>query len=434
MENRQNGQIESPDPEFDGNDPVSVVMVNINGYGMHYLKTLLEAFPDGCIDLRAAIDPDSEGSPLYPELQKRNIPVLDSLDRFYADGGRSDLVIVSSPIHWHASQSCTALKHGSHVLCEKPVAATVQEVDTLIAEQHAASRTVHIGYQWSYSSAIQALKSDILAGLLGKPRRLKMLYLWPRNHAYYRRNDYAGRLQSEDGRWVLDSIAHGAMAHDIHNMFYILGNSTGSSAVPKSLTAEIYRAYPIENFDTAACRALMQDGTELLFCISHAVQEKHGPFFSFEFEEAVISYGEQDEIVARDRHGNEKRYGSPFATDQFRKLFYAVEHIQKDISSPPDSSEIPVPLCGPEASRAQVVCVNGMQESMPEIIEFPRARVREETQRGGLWVEDLSRTWVACYENNHLPHEMNIPWSRQGEEVDLSDYRWYPGGRPPEKP
>ena len=40
-------------------------------------------------------------------------------------------------------------------------------------------KIVAIGYQWSFSDAIQKLKADVIAGIFGKPRRLKTLVLWP---------------------------------------------------------------------------------------------------------------------------------------------------------------------------------------------------------------------------------------------------------------
>ena len=32
---------------------------------------------------------------------------------------------------------------------------------------------VAIGFQWSFSRAVQALKRDVMAGVLGKPKRLR---------------------------------------------------------------------------------------------------------------------------------------------------------------------------------------------------------------------------------------------------------------------
>jgi len=78
------------------------------------------------------------------------------------------------------------------VLCEKPVSATVQEALRMAAAEKQARGFVAIGYQWSFADAIQSLKRQILAGDLGRPRRLRTLVSWPRDAAYYARTGWAG--------------------------------------------------------------------------------------------------------------------------------------------------------------------------------------------------------------------------------------------------
>lgn len=56
-------------------------------------------------------------------MRRLRIPVFHSFEDFYKTGGVVDLVVVASPLQYHVDQSCEALQHGSHVLCEKPVAA-----------------------------------------------------------------------------------------------------------------------------------------------------------------------------------------------------------------------------------------------------------------------------------------------------------------------
>jgi predicted dehydrogenase len=401
---------------------VSVVMVGIGGYGHFYLKTLLEEFPPGRIDLCGVVDPVVERSDYYPEIRRRGIPNFSSIEDFYASGRSARLAVIASPIHYHVPQSCVALGHGSHVLCDKPIGATVQEADELIGARDASGKWVMIGYQWSYSGAIQLLKRDIMAGAFGKPLRLKTLCLWSRDDAYYHRNDWAGKIQDAEGRWVLDSPVNNAMAHFLHNMFYVLGEDVARSAQPKETTAELYRANPIENYDTAACRIFTDDGAELLFYVSHATLGDRGPVFEFEFEDAVVSFGEYtDDIVAQDKQGREKRYGSPDADHQFRKLFEAVEAVNA-----------PVPIvCGVETARSQTVCINGIQESMPDIVTFPRSVIQRDEELQRWWVKGLDEVLVKCYQKGVLPSESGVPWAKAGWMVDLEDYHYFPGGVKP---
>jgi len=399
-------------------DSVSIVLVGAGGMGSCYLKALFQNFAVSNIDLRAVVEPRMEASASYPELLNRKVSIFSTLFDFYEKNPPADLVIIASPVHYHVDQSSLALNRGSCVLCEKPVSPTVQDARRLILETRASHLWVKIGYQWSFSEAIRTLKEDIIRGRFGRALCLKTLCLWPRDLDYFHRNDWAGRIRDDKGHWILDSPANNAMAHFLHNVFYILGEQPDSSAMPLTVMAELYRAYPIENYDTIACRAWTRGGTEILFYASHSTYKDLGPMFTFEFEKGNVSFGEDgDTIVARTHDGKEIDYGSP-EKDPFRKLSDALAAVH---------SLRPV-ICGPEASVAQTLCMNGIQESMPEVFPFPEARIRKDKRR--IWVDGLSEDLYACYKQRILPNESGLAWARRGERVDLHDYDYFPRGLP----
>lgn len=397
-------------------DSVSLVLLGAGGMGSCYLSALFERPLSTKIHLCGVVEPQPEKSPSFKELMVRRIPVFPTLEEFYEKNPAVDLVIIASPVHHHVQQSCLASQRGSHVLCEKPLAATVQDARRFIQEVHAADRWVKIGYQWSFSEAIQALKKDIMEGRFGRPLRLKTLCCWPRDLFYFRRNDWAGRKKDDQGHWVLDSPVNNAMAHFLHNVFYVLGERPDSSAMPSEVTAELYRAYPIENYDTIACRARTKSGVEILFYASHSTSESVGPLFSFEFEKGIVSFEEdRDSIVARTNYGKDIDYGSP-DKEPFQKLLDALAAV---------NSDLPL-ICGPEASYAQTLCMNGIQESVPTICPFPEAKVKEDSNR--IWIDGLTEEFHSCYQKGILPSESDMPWARRGKTIGLQDYKFFPGG------
>ncbi len=275
---------------------VSVVLSGIGGYGGQYLDALLDPASQDRVELVGAVDPFPERCARLAELRARGVPVFPSLQAFYAQAS-AELAIISAPIHEHCPQTCLALEHGSHVLCEKPLAATVQDADRMIEARDRAGRQAAIGYQWSFCPAILDLKRDILAGRFGQARRLTTVVLWPRTQDYYRRNAWAGRQKSVDGAWVLDSPVNNAAAHYLHNMLFVLGEAVDRSAGLDRAQAELYRANPIENYDTAALRCFTDGGAEVLFYTSHAVSENVGPQFVFEFERGVVRLDGLDGVI-----------------------------------------------------------------------------------------------------------------------------------------
>jgi predicted dehydrogenase len=288
----------------------------------------------------------------------------------------------------------------------------------MIEAERAAGRAVAVGYQWSWSSAIQALKKDAMDGRFGSAKRLKCLYLWPRDEKYFRRNEWAGKKRDAAGGWVLDSPAQNAMAHDLHNMFYVLGRERHASARPIAVEAELYRANPIENYDTAAMRARTEAGVEILFYATHAPREENGPVFSYEFERAVVRCASRSSGVwAELADGRRKDYGVPDA-ERMKKLWDSIRNVR--------SGERPV--CGLEAALGQTLCVNGMQDSMPEVRNFPEA-MRHVLEGGGtrrVWVEGLDEAFEACYEANALPSERGFAWSAKGRLINLGTQYSFP--------
>ncbi len=398
-------------------------MVGTGGYGHYYTKVLIKEYYRGLIDLRAAVEPFPENSSHTPWFLKQSIPVFSTLEEAFENRIWADLVIISSPLHYHVPQSMLALEQGIHVLCDKPVATTIQDARDLIKIKNKTGLHVLVGYQWSFSSAIQALKRDIQKGLFGKPVRMKTLCLWLRGFEYYSRNDWAGKLKDEEGKWILDSPANNAMAHFLHNLLYLLGEEKDSSSLPGSVEAETYKAYDIQNFDTVASRMHVNEGTELLFYASHSIRNNLGPMFKLEFEQATVTYGEDSKsIVCKDSKGQIiSDYGDPESEDQFKKFYDSIKVI-KGLKSA---------ACGLKAAFPHTLAVNGIQDSVPEAPFFPSSLIKHSDTGERLWVKDLGDTLYNCYLNSCLPSEKGIEWAVKGKQVDMQTYTFFPGGRSP---
>ncbi|MGB7158866.1 MAG: Gfo/Idh/MocA family oxidoreductase, partial [Tepidisphaeraceae bacterium] len=335
--------------------PISVALVGIGGYGNTYVNALLDAPPElrPTFNLVAVIDPNPAACRRLAELQSRDVPVHSSLESFYASGQQAELVVLSTPIALHAPQTTLALSKGSHVLCEKPLCATLDDARRMLEARDRFDRLVAIGYQWSFSPAIQKLKGDILAGVFGRAKRLRTIVLWPRDEAYYGRNRWAGAKRDAHGNWVWDSPVNNACAHYLHNMLYMTGPRVDRSAAPATVVAELYRAHPIENYDTGALRITTADGVELLFIVSHATAERVDPTFSYEFERGTIEFAgiPDGRIVARMADGTIRNYGSPNDRKE-GKLFMTMDAIRTGQPT----------ACGIEAAAAHTLCAAAAQE------------------------------------------------------------------------
>ncbi len=397
---------------------VSILLVGIGGYANYVVEELLNKSEREKVLIDGVVDPYPESCRSLSEIKRNNIPVYTTIEQAYGVN-IPDIAVISSPINFHCYQTCFALSQGSNVLCEKPISATVQDALKMIKVKNNMGKILSIGYQWSFSKAIQTLKEDISKGLFGKATRLRTLALVPRDHQYYGRR-WAGKYADSEGNLILDSVANNATSHYLHNMFFTLGDKYNTSVKPKSVIAELYRANNIQTFDTAAMRAWTEDDVEILFIVSHAVKEAIGPTFCFEFEKAKIICGNFEEngkdnnIIAIFDDGTIKDYGNP-NEEHFRKLWYTIDAIRYGKDT----------LCGPEAAMSQTICLNGAHESMEEISEFPQNIVRYDEIKEMTWVQGLAEGLKKCYKDWKLPSELDIPWAKGDQEINLVGYDYF---------
>jgi predicted dehydrogenase len=400
-----------------GDRQVSIALIGIGGYGNRYVGALLDALAGERTDVKiaATADPNPSTCNRLAELQSRGVPLFASMDALYAEH-RPDLVVISTPLHLHAIQTCFALSQGSHVLCEKPLCVTPEQGCDMLRARDKAQRHVAIGYQWSFSKAVTDLKADVRAGKLGRAKRLRTMVLWPRDEMYYSRNSWAGAKRDSRGNLVLDSPVNNACAHYLHNMLYVTGAAPDRSAHPQRLTAEVYRAHPIDNYDTAALRYVTTDGVEGLFLASHATAVRRGPILHYEFERATVEFVDRPDatVIARFVDGTVKDYGSP-NDDRDRKLWTAVDVAR--------SADVRIP-CGIEAAAPHMQCTWATQQSMPLITPFPEPLIHVAGPNGSrrTSVQGLDEVLEQCYEQWRLPSELGaVAWAKSGREIGVPE-------------
>ena len=98
--------------------------------------------------------------------QKEGLQTFDRLEDFLASR-LFDLVVVGVPNQYHCPYTCAALRAGYHVLCEKPVAMNMEELDRMIAAARESGRmfTVHQNRRFDRDALIA--KEVLASGKLG---------------------------------------------------------------------------------------------------------------------------------------------------------------------------------------------------------------------------------------------------------------------------
>ena len=394
-------------------------LVGASGYGFgYYLRMLDERIPHGLESLTGIVDPFAEACPWYERLKALGIPFYDTLEAFYRDRS-ADLVFIASPVPFHKEQAICAIEHGSWALCEKPLAARLQDVDEIRQRLGDRVRRLGVGFQWSFSECMLSLKRDILAGLYGKPVMLKTFASMPRPDAYYSAGGWKGRLKDARGNWVLDSVLTNAASHYLHNMLFVLGERLDLAAMPDTVSGSVYRGKPIESYDTCFLRGTFPGGGAFWFGATHASERNDGPRFEYVFERGTVSFDPNvdDRAVGRPDHGETRIYGCP-------RSDAGIEEKILRMAAAAAAGETPV--CHAETILPHLTVSNGVADHLP-IRDFPpEVRVHQAEPKAD-WVRDLHADAERCYAAAKLPDEMGLAWAAPSVTFRTADVKRFEG-------
>lgn len=117
-----------------------------------------------------------------------------------------DVVTICTPNGLHAAHSIAALEAGFHVLCEKPMALTVQDCGAMINAAERASKRLFIVKQNRFNPPVAAVKKVLEEGRLGKIFSVQLNCFWNRNAAYYQ-NSWKG-TKNLDGGTLFTQFSH----------------------------------------------------------------------------------------------------------------------------------------------------------------------------------------------------------------------------------
>jgi len=187
-----------------------------------------------------------------------------------------DVVDICTPPTLHVPQTLAAIAADKHVICEKPLAGSLAEVDTLIAAERTAKRRIMPVFQYRFGNGLQKAKRIVELGLAGKPYLATIETAWKRTAAYYA-VPWRGKWETELGGVLVTQAIH---SHDI--MTYLMGPI--ASVFARTAT----RVNPIEVEDCAVASLEMKSGalvslaatlgsqreiSRLRFCFEHVTFE-----------------------------------------------------------------------------------------------------------------------------------------------------------------
>ena len=396
-------------------------VVGIHGFSRTHIRSLRDAAAAGDpVRLVACLAHERNRDEAYAaELEAAGVTLVPALADLLAMRDSLDVITLPVGIHLHAPMAHQALAAGYHVYLEKPLVGAIQDGLALAKAAEQAKGRLFIGYQDMYQPVSVALKRDLLAGALGRLRSITVMAAWPRNNAYYARNNWAGKL-SAGGSWIFDSPVNNACAHYLNLALFWAGPSESESASPTAVTAELARANPIESADTTALRVETAEGVEVVFVASHACRTLRGPLFRIVCDQGVI------ETQRGGRVSTAWTVTRPGQAPETRGETFKPVIPQGVVARVLNGESRPVGTV--QQALAQTRAVNGAFLSSP-IVPIPDAVCDTATLENGTtlrFVPAMNAILDACYDKGCLPTETGLaPWLKSGKRVDVRDLRAY---------
>ena len=170
---------------------------------------------------------------------------------------RPDFVDICTPPGTHATLIRTALEHGAHVLCEKPLVSSLEELSLVRRLASETGRVLFTVHNWGHAPILRHVRRLVQRGEIGGLRRIR----WETS-----RIEPAGNGDGS-GTWRVDPAMAGGgilVDHGWH-AFYLLQEWTGQTpvAIGARLETRQHTAWPVE--DTATARLEFPELTAEVF-------------------------------------------------------------------------------------------------------------------------------------------------------------------------
>lgn len=128
-----------------------------------------------------------------------------------------DILTIATPPRYHAELALAGFERGLHVLCEKPMAMSVAEAETMVAAARASGKVHILGHQSRFNPVRARLRELIAEGYIGTPRHALYHHFAAGNAATARWSWWSSRAE---GGGMLGEYA----SHQIDLLRWYLGD------------------------------------------------------------------------------------------------------------------------------------------------------------------------------------------------------------------
>ena len=200
--------------------------------------------------LSAVVDPSPAAAAVAAQA---GVPLYASIDQLLTQD-RPDGLILATPNQLHVPQALQCIAAGLPILLEKPIATTVAEGETLLAEVERTGARVLVGHHRAHSPIMAKARQVVQSGQLGRLVAIMGSATFLKPDHYFA--DAPWRREPGGGPVLLNMI------HEVHNLRMLCGDIVAVQAFKSHAT----RGFPVE--DTVAINLRFANGALGSFMLS----------------------------------------------------------------------------------------------------------------------------------------------------------------------
>jgi len=119
-----------------------------------------------------------------------------------------EAIYIAVPHHLHSDLVSKAIKAGKHVLCEKPIATSLDDGLAMARLADDAGIKLGINYMYRYNGGLYKMVESVRSGLLGKPYYATVQVPWNRPASYFEKSPWHKKWETSGGGTLITQTSH----------------------------------------------------------------------------------------------------------------------------------------------------------------------------------------------------------------------------------
>ena len=188
------------------------------GFGHIGKRHVEEILAHPYCELTAIIENNSDSFISAQSIYGEVVPVFRTFNEFIDANIKNDTISICIPNGLHAKYAALSLKHGYHVLIEKPICIHSHDGEELIQLAELFNRNIFVVKQNRFSPTVKWMKSIVDSETIGKIQLVQINCFWNRDERYYKKGSWRGTKDLDGGPLYTQ------FSHFIDIMYWIFGD------------------------------------------------------------------------------------------------------------------------------------------------------------------------------------------------------------------